>query len=418
MAACKSQRGDHPIPAVRIGSAANPPSPSVGDAIKGLARSLDRKLGLSDAVSHAKTKIQDLKAEHAETNRLKKCTRLDKHDAAAAKATGLTPYDAKHPGNVFADVVKDNVHIRPNHAIISDALTKISDEIAQRLVASGRDPAQLRDAAVTNILVTVSAMNMQLIDLDHLAASEATFRAEGRTEKAELLRDLIDAVADARTPDGAERMFAQLAHHEMGNAPADSQFLRNTGNSGTAAVRKLISANGMAEYAAALKAKVAEVERSPEGVALTQHIQAEFAEDISKGKSIGLGLPMSRELAQEIMTHTGRLLKAMGEVPVPQGMREKLNQLCAELDKRADGSGDVLIPKLYGDQVGLKSIGPILVASDDPGTKMAGQAVQSTFNGVKDGGKFSTEPRTAYTNTLPTLERERVDMLTAIGMPH
>ena len=374
-------------PGITMGSTYNAPAPArTANPLQQFAQFVDRGTHLSEKVASARTKFAEWKQERAENARQETCRRLDNADAKACGGASRQPAlgSTKEVINGFGGTKE----------AIGNNLTRWMGDIDAHAKASNIDAAAARTELLQATLVKASAAELAKFDTDALKSVAATFERQGRTEKAALLKDFVGMVEMSRTPQGAGRLFLDEAKHHMRESSGGGEtFLRSSENPGTAAVRKLMNANGMEAYGTA-------VLKAVESIFQRSDVKA-LATELASRKLTNTTHDIPADLARQVGDLAREVLDEAVTVPVPPGLGSTFATLKAEITARGDDKVESYSRKLFSDQIVLKGISSKL-GDKDPLMRMAADLINKTASGT-GSPNFQPDMKAEYQRVKPLL---------------
>lgn len=250
-----------------------------------------------------------------------------------------------------------------------------------------------RNDKIQNVLVTASALRFQALDLERLSGIAGELRAEGQTEKADFLDELVRQGTAARDPAGAKAMFWDEASSYMKvSISNESEFLRVSESTGAACVKKMMDAiPGVRDYQAQVTTKVEQFYQRTDVRELSAKLE-------KAGITNMTGTDIPKADAEKLFKLSAELLADIRTIPVPAEGKALLGELKAEI-----GDNEARKNKLYSDQTFLKMVSIGVTTYKDPETGNAPQILKLVWdpnsvaaNGVADAVKYGSEARALY----------------------
>lgn len=403
-------------------------APSLGDKIKAGFKSFASTISEGFASFKAKmseirqsfsakmnelgTRFTEWQQEKAAANLQAKADRLDRRDERTMGGPSTATFTKSTVADAFFSIQKTP---EKQKADISNNLGALLKEIAQE----GGDRATVLDTKLTDVVKEMKADSVRSADLPAMRQMANEFRLEGRTDKAEMLSMFADKIENARTPAGARALFLDLAKSGM-HVRNESTFLRQTSETGTAAVKKLVDVSGgmdlrqqITDFAKQLKTRedVVELETDMKNANLRNTKNPGFTEAQSE---------KLMSLANEIMDFVSALV-----------VNEDITGLLATLNLEIEGrigagqnpltreEAGVFTRRLFADQAFLKIVGPGVIDSLSQPLLTAVDLVQMAANGSDGSDKMPDGPlRKQYQAGMGGLNDRINDFLTdKVGMP-
>lgn len=351
------------------------------------------KSGKGDAKSVAQEGGEIVKTHQEKTGEVNKAKVEERKEIVQPKAKSILD------GN---DAVAKINTATANSKGFDTLVSKLVEDIATRQQDKKHnpddlDPTAFRDKVFGTILQQSTELAMDSIDVTKLRQHAERLGNEGKGAEADLVRAYADKVEYARTPDGAKELFEDLAKNAMREQKPDT-FLRGTANEGVAAVKKLVQANGGAEF----KNKVIEATKplmqSPEFKQLMSDLKEAGIANLSNSPKQG----MTKEMADRLGDFALKMMDAISKVDVPEGAKEVLKMLGSEIGKRDDFQqhGSEMMSRLYSDQLFLKQVGKGLTADLNAMVPKDIELPPPSFTNPKKS-QAKVEPEKSDTSTAP-----------------
>lgn len=285
-----------------------------------------------------------------------------------------------------------------------DALDPIDGKV--NLMGKSLDKDAFIKAVLTEVLQDCSAdlfCGMNAETLDKLADGlDGEAKAVGK--------ELGNLVAKGQTALGSIELFGHLAKEGMRNQGAET-FLRQTSQLDVAAVRKIVFANGGAEFQSSVSQSIAGFNKRSEVKSLDKEVGTHKLGDGEntgfKPKTIAKVGNLGVELANRILS-----------TPIPPQMTHVLKELSKEIAQNpkypTDGAG--MTHRLFSDQIILKGTSTAIAKIGSPSVKLASDMINTTANGIRDQIKYSLPVRDEFQKAGPKILDKIEDFLVKAGM--
>lgn len=401
-------------------------APSLGDKIKSAFSSFASKVSEGFASFKARmteigqsfsAKMNELGQRFNEwnANRADKANiaRLDRQDQRTMGGPSTATFSKTSTASTFFTSEQKTPELRK--AQVSNHLTALLKEINQ---AEG-DRGSVIDTKMTGVVKEMTAERLRNLDIGAVRQMATEFRNEGRTEKAELLEVFANKAEPARTPKGATTLFLEDAKSAM-HAKSELTFLRQTSETGTAAVKKMMDVFGGEE----IKEKILDFAKdlkTREDVVELDKTMKEAGLRNTKGDGF------TKEQSEKLVSLANEIMDYVDTLVVNEDITGLLSTLNDEIEGRIDApqgglsreEASVFTRRLFADQAFLKLVGPGVSSAMSPALLTAVDLVQMAANGSDGSDKMRVgELRTHYQQAATGLNDRVNDFLVdKVGMP-
>lgn len=401
-------------------------APSLGDKIKSAfssfasrvsegfasfkARMTEIGQSFSAKMNELGQRFTEWKAERAEKAQT---DRLDRMDQRAMGGPSTATFSKTSTASTFFTSIQKTPELQK--AQVSNNLTALLKEITQ----AGGDRGSVIDTRMTAVVKEMTAERLRNLDIGSVRQMANEFRNEGRTEKAELLEVFANKAESARTPKGATTLFLEDAKSAM-HAKSELTFLRQTSETGTAAVKKMMDVFGGEE----IKEKILDFAKdlkTREDVVELDKTMKEAGLRNTKGDGF------TKEQSEKLVSLANEIMDYVDTLVVNEDITGLLSTLNDEIEGRIDApqgglsreEASVFTRRLFADQAFLKLVGPGVSSAMSPALLTAVDLVQMAANGSDGSDKMRMgELRTHYQQAASGLNDRVNDFLVdKVGMP-